>query len=95
MKIFKGDLETIGDLLDSVEAASQVSIVNTNNDQHLDLFGEIEVLDVNGTVQLQRVFWINNPSHPGKFNPPMNDPNGNAPLAAFRSSAFVGMYMKF
>lgn len=95
VRIYLGDLKELAKMPMTVieNAASQVTIMDANNDMKLDLFGEIVEYDYNTTTPnntivtktIRRAFWINKGA--GVFTVAYD--RYDAPLMSPHSSAFV------
>lgn len=94
-KLYLGNLRTLnGPIPQQFDVASQLSVIDVNNDLHLDLFGEIyEFDDASNTTRLRRVFFLNkgNDKNSEPIFEMAYDPFGFYPLFDQHSSAFVGM----
>jgi len=92
VRIHLGDHQTLSEepyaKIDDIN--SQVTVLDYNNDLHLDLFGEAEVASETNSSQkeLKRFIWVN--LGDGTFER-LPDPNGGFPLMNPHSSAFVDM----
>lgn len=87
--IYAGDLTVLSETpISRIDAGAQVSVLDSNNDLKLDLFGILPPA-VNSSSPGERVFWTN--MGDGTFS--VNRDNSSNPLRIPHSNAFVGIWV--